>query len=314
MNGKKEAEHGLRMAERLGAIRARPILVVSHRRSGTHLTIDLLRRHFGSCRILKRLGETTSHVYLPLDALYSGSASVTDEEALRIVERAPRPIVKAHSVCDDLPAGTVTCRGRLGAYWIDWIEQNPTVIYVYRDGRDVLASMHLYMQSFDASTRVPFSQFIRQRDRFGHEHLGQGSEPSRPGAWSRHVRRGLSQPHVLALSYESIVAETEHAILRLGQALGEEPEFAQPLLPRKLRSIWQMRWHRCFSRSPESTAILGTHRRAEGRGWHPQMSEADRRFFHAEAGEMLAQLGYETSDAWVSSAIDRDRARGVGLR
>ncbi len=42
----------------------KPILIASHPRSGTHLTIDLLRKQFLECQSSKRLGE-------PLDKIYS---------------------------------------------------------------------------------------------------------------------------------------------------------------------------------------------------------------------------------------------------
>jgi len=44
-----------------------PILVISHPRSGTHLTIDFLRRQFEECQSYKYPFESQSHLYLPIE-------------------------------------------------------------------------------------------------------------------------------------------------------------------------------------------------------------------------------------------------------
>ena len=46
----------------------KPILIASHPRSGTHLTIDLLRKQFQECQSYKRLGEPFDRLYLALEA------------------------------------------------------------------------------------------------------------------------------------------------------------------------------------------------------------------------------------------------------
>jgi hypothetical protein len=46
---------------------------------------------------------------------------------------------------------------------------------------------------------------------------------------------------------------------------------------------------------PESTAIINGGRQ----DWHECFTPEDRAFFHREAGDLLVELGYESSDAWV---------------
>src|SRR4051794_28399866 len=53
----------------LEAHAVRPIVVVSHPRSGTHLMMDALRLNFRECRAWKRPGEPLERLYLNLDSL-----------------------------------------------------------------------------------------------------------------------------------------------------------------------------------------------------------------------------------------------------
>lgn len=47
----------------------KPIIVATYPRSGTHLTIDLLRKQFQECESWKFLGESKSNLYLDIDPL-----------------------------------------------------------------------------------------------------------------------------------------------------------------------------------------------------------------------------------------------------
>jgi hypothetical protein len=64
-------------------------------------------------------------------------------------------------------------------------------------------------------------------------------------------------------------------------------------------SRWNDYWRR-LTGNYESTAILGKPNGNESLNWRKALSEADRRFIHAHAGELLIQLGYEKDDQWVT--------------
>lgn len=56
--------------ESLGNLPAKPIVIASHRRSGTHLLIDLFRRQFRECRSWKLPGERNDRLYVNLDMVF----------------------------------------------------------------------------------------------------------------------------------------------------------------------------------------------------------------------------------------------------
>ena len=120
----------------LAALECLPIVVCAHQRSGTHLTIDLLRRQFEECRSWKWWGENNSRLYLSLDALFDpGVRWVNERKAIALLRRCERPLIKTHLL--EPPASGVA------ELWRAWLAEHSTTVYVYRDGRDVLCSQRL---------------------------------------------------------------------------------------------------------------------------------------------------------------------------
>lgn len=261
----------------------RRIVLLTHRRSGTHLTIDLLRRQFAACDARKRLGEPLHAVYLNLDLLLDERQPLGEARALALLRRARRPIVKTHA----LP-GFPDFRAQHGAF-VDALLADADLYAVHRDGRDVMCSLHLYFQAFDPRARCPLSEFLRQTD----------EGRSRPRRWAEHVLAWRRRPGVRSLAYDEVVAQPLVALERLARELRLEPRRVQPLLPPPLRSAWQARWLRLASRRPPVTTVLSdpSGRRRPER-WQRAFAPDDRAFFHAEAGDALVELGYESSDAW----------------
>jgi hypothetical protein len=266
------------MDERFARI-GRRLVVATHRRSGTHLTLDLLRRQLPECRARKRLGEGLDALYLNLDRLDLARRPLSEDAALELLRRAPRPLVKTHRLPEHRRAAEAGCgfRARLLA--------DADVYAVVRDGRDVLCSLHAYVRSYDRRAPASLSEFLRQ-ERDG---------VSRVAAWAREVRETLAEPGIRVLRYEEIVSEPRAVLERLARELGVQPLYAEPLLPRPLHSRWGSRLGR-LARNPEATTVPGAGGVAD---WHAAFSRADRAFFHCEAGALLLELGYESSDAWI---------------
>lgn len=73
----------------------RPIIVATHRRSGTHLTMDTLRRNFPACWPRMLPLENLHNSYLSLDRFETGHfRPISEQEALRILTKAERPTIK----------------------------------------------------------------------------------------------------------------------------------------------------------------------------------------------------------------------------
>ena len=134
----------------------RPIVVASFPRSGTHLMIDLLRRQFDAGG-WKLPGEGNDATYLSLERLLpTDRRHMNQVKAIRRLRRSCRPILKTHAM-----AGLAAWQGDL-APWREWLRERADFVYCYRDGRDVMCSMHLWRKGFDSSARVSLSNFIRQ--------------------------------------------------------------------------------------------------------------------------------------------------------
>ena len=283
------------VARALRSLPQKPITIVTHKRSGTHLVMDLLRRQFEECDAWKWWGENQSRLYLSLQALYDplSLTRTSEAKAIKILRRCDRPLVKSHSGLSDLPVGTETRTGTLGRHWHDWLKTNSQRLYVYRDGRAVMCSLQLLHAKRAGGEPPPISEFIREQVEEG---------VSRVAFWAQHVDNGLAAEGVLALRFEDLVRDTRNVVQFLADELNLTPKFVEPLLPMKFNSIWQARWARLVARRPQSTAILGRPRGSSLAKWQEAFGEEDREFFHREAGEALIRLGYETSDAWVGES------------
>lgn len=264
-----------------------PILIASHPRSGTHLTIDLLRRQFRECASWKYPGESLGRLYLALEgmALAPNANGISVQAAWETLQRPIRPLLKTHA------GPSITYLNHKHPDLYAWISNNATRIYVLRDGRAVLCSLHLFMQSYDPSTRCSLSDFLRQQEE------GQ----SRVKRWVNHINHWLEQPHIQVLKFEDLIDNPRETLTLLGHALDLKPQYKEPLLPRSPNNIWQGRWARLTQVRPESTAIIGFYRGQKTQKWQDSFTESDRKFFHEEAGDVLMKLGYVNSDAWVTS-------------
>jgi hypothetical protein len=195
-----------------------PVLVASHRRSGTHLTLDLIRRNFPACAPRMLPLENPHDSYLNLDRFEAGHPVACGErEALRILGKAARPLLKTHSE----PGYAAVDPARRA--FLDELLARTKTIYVRRDGKKVLCSMWTWRRVFDASARVPFSEFIRQTDEHGR---------SRVRVWGEHVAAWGAQPGVLVIDFDRIVRDTGALLDEIGAFVGERPVPREPALPR----------------------------------------------------------------------------------
>lgn len=261
----------------------KPIVVASHPRSGTHLTIDLLRKQFIECQSWKKRGEPLDRLYFALESFAPKNNPLPESLALNILARAKRPIIKTHAD----PNFSYLLDQKKN--WIDWLHQTADIYYVYRDGRSVLCSLHLFMQSYDPSARCSFSEFIRQ----------EVDGCSRAKNWANHIKAWINQPNITALCFEDIIHDTELTIQKIREISKLSYISKHPLLPLKVSSIWYGRWARFAKKKSESTAILGYYLNQKVKRWQESFSLEDCQFFDREAGETLINLGYESSNNWV---------------
>ena len=75
-----------------------------------------------------------------------------------------------------------------------------------------------------------------------------------------------------------------------------------PLLPRKVGGSLEYRTSQLLGVRPASSAIRGRLDRDRQPRWQELFDADDRDFFQGEAGELLIELGYESSGDWVAGS------------
>lgn len=266
-----------------------PIVVASHPRSGTHLLIDTLRRQFEACRSWKWPGERLDRLYCNIDEIPGTSGVLSEATAARILQRTERPLIKTHAWPGYQQAFLGSHDGDLDKSWVDWLNERATVFYVYRDGRDVLCSYQLFRQGFEAKANGSIGAFLR----------GTEDDTNRVQRWADHVRAWRDQTDVHLVQFEELLDAPEPIIREIGDEIGEMPLGVEPLLPEPFGSIWESRWARLTGIQPESTAIIN----GESQDWEGLFTAENRTFFHEQAGDLLLDLGYESSPDWTTDDV-----------
>lgn len=258
---------------------SKTIVIATHRRSGTHWTIDALRNNspdINSKFLTLEQIEPTHHQPIPLDEFQATLDGLDG-----------RVLIKVH----DLPSATYW-QSKPEQSFAQTIIQNSPTIYIHRDGRDVMVSLYHYMKQFRDDFRdLSFSDFLRMN----HELDGK-TKMSRPAYWAHHVETWLAQPNVLEASYQSMETDYENTVQRMA-------DFLQIQLTYPLQSVnvHQAQLNRNpmnrllskvgFKRHKVSSAV--SPRKGKSGDWRTHFSEDDLDFFTGELDGFLHQLGYE---------------------
>lgn len=260
------------------------IFVASFPRSGTHLTIDFLRKQFKECQAKTSFWESRHRTYLTLGHLSETNANfVNHDKALKILRKAEVPIIKTH----ESPGFEEL--GEENEDFINQLKQKAVFFYVVRDARQVLVSLYFGLKGHSLEFDCSFSCFLRQENK----------GLSWPKRWANHVRIWTTQPRATLVRYEDIILNPLNCIQKWADILDLAPQFKEPLLPAKFcpENRWQDYLFR-LTRKIESTAIDSKFS-SQKQSWKDLMSWEDRFFFHQEAGDMLIKLGYEQDDSWI---------------
>lgn len=261
-----------------GSPAPRPVAVISHERSGTHLCIDSLRLFFRETYTKQLPFQSTHRLYWdlherlrePLPLLVGG-----------LREAPGRPLLKLHFEPDMHAVADLEFRNA----YRELLARSDRV-YVVRDGRDVLVSYFRFRQQFDQGT-TEFSHYLRS--------------PFRPDGrtvaryWSDHVTGWLVDPSIHVVQFESMRSEYATAVAGLGAALGLTRN-SRPIrsikmdTPRFLRAV-----KRALGLQSSSAILPGS---GQTGGWRTHFSTPDIELFKREAGQTLIDLGYERDMDW----------------
>lgn len=245
-----------------------PVIVATNMRSGTHLTIDFIRRNFEGMGGYKLPLETNDNVYLPLDCV--GDGTLSEKRVARSIARSHHTLCKVHW-CD--PAFDLL-RNSSMPEMADWMAGNARVVVVYRHPRKVIDSLVVWELYTGAIGRpeIPSEAWLRQRLSDWESHIRQWSQVDRP---------------LFMLSAEDLLKNPQSVLQRLESFFGIPAKPATPLLPPQLRGKWHSRLNRLVSVRPKSTEIL-TLRPSPQVRW----KDSDVALMRELCGKMSEQLGY----------------------
>ena len=242
------------------------LLIISHRRSGTHLTIDAIRNNFDCL---------SSQPLLTLETLqkahgeYQSPADFLSELACR-----PR-VIKTHYLpqfFDLLPDDS-------SQQVVRQVYRDSKKIYVVRNGMDVLVSLYEFRKSHNEKFRqYSFSEFIRLPT-FDPEH----KDLNKVEYWCKHATDWLNSVFsrdLLIISFDDWITDYEQTLDRVGQ-------FLELNRDRRTSDI------RIGSRQPQGaqrTAVV--QRKGRIGDWTEYFEADDFELFNDSAGQLNKELGY----------------------
>jgi hypothetical protein len=178
------------------------VIVASHRRSGTHFTIDTLFNNFDTFKMCN------NKPYLNLDSIEE-TAKISDEST----------IFKTHSIADLDKFASLKVKENFDA--VKNVTDKCKVIYVYRDGRDVLVSLFNYQKKYDKSLNdVTFASYIRQDNTFEKHIINE--KISRVAFWAKHVSEWSIHSDVLLIEFSQLKSNLARVINKMEHYLDEK--------------------------------------------------------------------------------------------
>jgi len=196
-----------------GAASAGPLLVTSHRRSGTHLLIDLLRNNF----------ETRFTGWLSLDrVLTSAPGRPFRASERRELSTKSATILKSHARGDGREFFDPTELRYPSAELFEIFDTTPSV-YVIRDPADALDSLFRYWSAQGMTDGVDFETFLKRPNPGCTGDSSLTSQLNVVDYWIRHAVEGVARCDRV-VTFDDIVADGGiRALAKVADLLGLEP-------------------------------------------------------------------------------------------
>ncbi len=255
----------------------KPIMIITHERSGTHFCMDCLRNFFQDTYKRQYPFQKTRNLYwvfptLPIEKnLPFFISSLQNSKS--------RPLIKTHVTTD--------IKDHVQKDLFHSLFEESDHIYVIRDGRDVLVSYFYFRIKFDNGSHN-FSNYLRSPQRIGHRNVVK--------YWADHViewREQLGQDKFIG--FESLRNNMTETVTSLGNSLGLTRNNS-PIQPIQVDRQRIVRAIKCALGIQRSSAVLPYY--GNSKTWFSHFSEADKDFFKKIAGQVLIDLGYEKDMDW----------------
>ncbi len=261
------------------------VIVASHRRSGTHFTIDSILNNFAAFRDNPAIAEVT------LDGLSAHAPEPKLSPEQLEARLGSRPAVlktHAHARLDAFFAA-----GSAGAAYAQQFFADAKIIYVHRDGRDVLVSQYYYHQKFEPRLEdTPFSAYLREPNNF--DASSYEGTLNRVQYWNFHVETWRQHGNCLNISFDDLRS-------RFAETLARIAEFIDEPLATEIKQVQigggkvEGALRRLKNKLSRAELKLSTVSFRGGRSgdWREHFDGEDAAFFAEHAGDMLHELGYE---------------------
>jgi hypothetical protein len=189
------------------ALVRKAVVIVAHPRSGTHITLDFIRRNFPVFDPALRLWESARELYVSLDR------PRWNEDLRRSMRRSDHVLLQSHM------AGMRSSAERQALAYMK--PDEAMFIYPFRH-------YSATMRSFAAFCRYPgrVETFLDESSRF-FRHEGTVE------ACARRHGEGWLERDAMFLNVEALMADPNRAAARLGEALGVAPTELARRLPRR---------------------------------------------------------------------------------
>lgn len=259
--------------------KARPIAVVSHPRSGTHLTIDGLRHFFVETYRKQRMRQAVHDLYVNLDRLDPTHPFASTDDRFRQVfeQSAQRVLIKTHCTTE------IDQVGETYRPFADAVLAGSDVVYVVRDVRPVLASFMALRPLKYPDSPTDIATFLRtDMDGMGPPAVG----------WAAHVSGWLDRPGVHVMKFEDMRRDYEGTMAQLGQALGLTSRNVPIRIYPKPKSILENKIRRILGRQ-WSSSIDNLRMQIATPKWREVMTADDLDLIREQAGAAMERLGYE---------------------
>ncbi len=171
------------------------IIIISHRRSGTHLTIDTIKNNFS--------------VYKKNQFFTLNEKSIDKLDSINSSENL---IIKTHF----LPSFDIYSENTEN---IKYLFQNSYLIYVYRNGLDVMVSLYEYLKAYDTNIqKINFHSFLKTFNNFDNTKI----KYTRPEFWQFHIKSWQNSSYaknILWLKYEEFINNYSQTIKKISEAI-----------------------------------------------------------------------------------------------
>lgn len=257
------------------------IVIVSHQRSGTHLTIDTILNNLAlfaaspepACITIDRL---SSH-------MHKTHPTLTDVRA-RMSEGPTLFKSHTHANIENFFQGSSEL-----SRFMEELFKNSKIIYVHRDGQDVMVSLFHFLRTMNPQlASIDFHDFLRMNNDV--DAVTYRGELDRPSYWAFHVESWLDKKDVLSVSFDDLLTDPEAVLKRIS-------DFTHHPMTERFKSVRRSRkglsylTEKIRRRMPidlltgkKFTSV--SFRKGQSGDWVNYFSEDDLAFFQQRAGKV----------------------------